>query len=65
MQCELGSARLSFPDNLAEKAKPYAGFAVKSWHHPLAATGSSTTLHEAGATNWTQPEHCWPSFGVS
>src|SRR5262245_38487798 len=50
---------------LAERAKPYAGLAVKSWHHPLAATGSSTTLHDAGATNWTQPEHCWPSFGVS
>jgi hypothetical protein len=23
------------------------------------------TLHEAGATNWTQPEHCCPSFGWS
>ena len=30
---------------------PQAGLAVKSWHHPLAATGSSTTLQEAGATN--------------
>jgi hypothetical protein len=38
---------------------------MKSWHHPLAATGSSTTLHEAGATNWTQPEHCCPLFGWS
>src|SRR5262249_11192819 len=42
-----------------------AGLAWNSWHHPLAATGSSTTLHEAGATNWTQPEHCCPLFGWS
>src|SRR5262245_18469 len=43
----------------------YAGLAMKSWHHPLAATGSSTALQDAGATNWTQFEHCWPSLGVS
>jgi integrase len=34
-------------------------------HHPLAATGSSTTWHECGATNRLQPEHSCPSFGWS
>jgi hypothetical protein len=51
---------------LADGARrPQAGFFTHRAHQPVGAMSPSTTLHALGATNWAQPSHWWPSFGVA
>ena len=49
----------------AEPTQPgQLGFFVHSAHQPVGEISPSTSLHELGATNWMQPSHWRPSFGL-